>query len=213
MRVCPICEYGGKKVIQNEYCGTKLCLFECPHCKHRYLDGLNYNQAWFDNYYLHHYTTDDEAYSNERLNDLSDFVHGLDKLYVLDIGGQDLQLQRRLIERGLKCEVVGVGEQAGKEQYGVVVLSHTLEHIYTMPAMMKRIKYSLYQGGWLVVEVPVHLVYQLADVYDYQWQHINKFRPKDLEYLFSRNGFTVEVSKRMPDYREYQVWRIAGRYE
>jgi hypothetical protein len=97
------------------------------------------------------------------------------------------------------------------EKYDGVILSHTLEHIYNVPSMMKRIKSALKEDGFLFIEVPIHNGYKDPAEYDYQWQHINKFRPQDLENLLTAWGFEVVISVPLPDYRYYNVHRIVGK--
>lgn len=218
MRNCPICDHNGKRVIMNDYCGTSMvnaevksmCLFECTRCGHRYLDGLHLSQAWFDDYYLHRYQTDDKPYSDARLNSLADCVKSYKPRVILDIGGMDGELQARFSAYD-NCDVAGVGWKS-KARYDAVILSHTLEHIYDVPAMFENIKSHLNPDGLLFVEVPIHMGYKEPKAYDYHWQHINKFRPNDLYDLFVRNGFEIPVWDRLPDYREYQCWRIVGQY-
>lgn len=222
MRNCPVCNNNGKRVMLNDYCGTSVvnaevasvCLFECTTCGHRYIDGLNLSQAWFDEYYLNRYKTDDKLYSDARLASLAECVGLSHANTVLDIGGMDGELQKRIESDGLKVTVAGVGD-VEKKKYDAVILSHTLEHIYDMPAMFDRIHRALKKNGLLFVEIPIHLYdnYQEPTKYDYRWQHIQKFRPRDIEALFVRNGFKIEVSEQLPDYREYNCWRIVGRNE
>lgn len=219
MRNCPTCNNPKNKIIEKEYNYTSkinggeiplLSLFECTACGFHYLDGGKVDQAWFDWYYLNVYKTDDKPYSAARLDSLAECVDKNKCWNVLDIGGVDGELMLKLQEYGIWVDVAGVGTKAADDYYGVI-LSHTLEHIYDVPAMMERVKCSLVRGGLLFIEVPIHLDYSNLK-YDMHWQHVNKFRPADLENLLSFNGFTVEVSQQLPDYREYQVWRIVGRY-
>lgn len=211
MRKCQICNHDGKRVILNDYHDFKgLCLFECTACGHRYVDGLQLSQAWFDNYYLTQYTTDDKPYSDARLASLTKCVTGYAPFTVLDIGGMDGELQSRIQERGVSCYVSGVGN-IDTHVHEAVVISHTLEHIYDIGAMFERVHKTLKQGGHLFIEIPIHLEYQAPKAYDLHWQHINKFRPQDMERLLTQKGLTVMESKQLPDYREYQVWRIVGR--
>ena len=208
MRNCQICNSTGKRVILNHY--GDFCLFECTECGHRYVDGL-VDQAWFDNYYLTQYKTDDKPYSDARLDSLADFINTFTraKNNVLDIGGTDGELKKRI---KCNCETVGAGDKI-RGGYQLVVMSHTLEHIYDIQYMMDRAKANMLKKSLLVVEIPVHLYdnYQDPTKYDYHWQHINKFRPRDIEALFVRHGFKIEVSEQLPDYREYNCWRIVGR--
>lgn len=208
MRYCQICNGTGKRVILNHY--GELCLFECTSCGHWYVDGL-VDQAWFDEYYLTKYKTDDKPYSDERLASLAALIGSYMPKQVLDIGGMDGELKQRL-DGITACDVAGVGD-VSKKKYDGVILSHTLEHIYDIGAMFDRIHGALKKKGHLFVEIPVHLFdnYLPPKEYDYHWQHINKFRVRDIEALFLRHGFTIELSEQLPDYREYSCWRIVGR--
>ena len=211
MRNCQICDGNGKRVILNDYHDFEgLCLFECTGCGHRYVDGLKLSQAWFDDYYLTKYQTDDEPYSNARLLSLAECVTSYAPFNVLDIGGMDGELQSRIQMRGVSCYVSGVGDIT-KGRHGAIVLSHTLEHIYDLDAMFERINGTIAKDGYLFIEVPIHLGYQDPKKYDLHFQHINKFRAGDLERLCTRKGFEIVESKQIEDYREYQVWRIVGR--
>jgi hypothetical protein len=220
MRVCPICNEYEKKEIQRDYTHTSiinngieagLSLYECPTCGFRYLDSENVDQAWFDWYYANVYKTDDKPYSDGRLDSLADFIASHNYINALDIGGMDGELQARLHARGVHCDVSGVGDFTDKV-YNAVILSHTLEHIYDIDAMFTRVIWSLNNGGMLVVEIPIHLDYNNPD-YDKHWQHINKFRPQDIERAFKTSALKIITSEQLPDYREYKVWRIAGIYE
>lgn len=209
MRACQICNSTGKRVIMGEY--ERFALFECTACGHRYVDGL-VDQAYFDNYYLTQYTTDDKPYSDARLESLAALIGSYMPKTVLDIGGMDGELKQRIEPHGVKVDVAGVGDKESKK-YGGVILSHTLEHIYDIAPMFERIDNALKKNGHLFVEIPIHLYdnYQEPMAYDFHWQHINKFRPRDIEALFRQKGFEIVTSEQIEDYREYKVWRIVGR--
>lgn len=202
MRNCQICGHNGKRVILNHYDGLVCCLFECTDCGHWYVDSKDWTQEYFDDYYLNKYRTDDKPYSDARLASLAGFVAARSS-DVLDIGGMDGELQRRLQERNVICDTAGVGDVY--PYHDCVVLSHTLEHVYDVQSFMERINCRL-----LVVEIPIYLGYNDPKGYDYHWQHINKFRPMDVERLLTQKGYTVRISEQIADYREYKVWRIAG---
>lgn len=217
MRSCPSCNSPKRSVIEKEYTHTSiinngveagLSRFECSICGFHYLDG-EVNQKWFDWYYLNVYRTDDDPYSEARLDSLAECVLSYKPRVMLDIGGLDGKLQSRLDSNS--CDVAGVGD-GSKAKYDTVILSHTLEHIYDIPAMMERVKSNLHAGGRLFIEIPIHLDYKDLS-YDRHWQHVNKFRPVDVERILIKNNFDVEINEQLPDYREYNVWRIVGVYE
>jgi hypothetical protein len=203
MRACQICDATGKRVILNNYHEFKgICLFACTSCGHRYVDGLELSQSFFDNYYLNKYITDDKPYSEGRLSSLAAFVASECKS-VLDIGGTDGELRKHLEARGVVCDVAGVG--VDYPYHEGVILSHVLEHVYDLSELFCHITCDK-----IFVEIPIHLEYVEPTKYDLHWQHINKFRPQDIETLLRQKGYTVSISKQIEDYREYKVWRIAG---
>lgn len=205
MRNCQVCGHRGKKVIHNDYDSVTCCLFECTSCGHWYVDALDWSQDVLDKYYKTEYRTDDADKSDVRLNMLAEFIAGIAD-DVLDIGGMDGELQRRIKERGVKSvSVAGVGDVIRPAE--CVVLSHTLEHIYNIGALFDRI-----QCQTLVIEGPVHYGYAPPLEYDYHWQHINKFRPNDLERIIAQKGFLMTTWQELDNYREYRVGRLAAAY-
>ena len=217
MRNCQICGSSSRQPVELLYQRSPYILFACGICGHRYADSVFLSQRVLDDYYLNVYQTDDKPYSNDRLNSLAECVKSY-SMRVLDIGGTDGELQARLGEIGVICDVSGVGGGMEWRRYDGVILSHTLEHIYDIHAMMERIKYSLFNDGYLFVEVPIHpsLYLPPAD-YDYGWQHINKFRTTDLLALFQRYGFQIIESIALPDYVNelqhalYHCWRLVAK--
>jgi Methyltransferase domain len=213
MRNCQICNNGWKNVIMHDYDGQNLSLYECTECGHRYVDGL-VDQKWFDEFYLTRYTTNDKELSGARLDSLAALVASYAPKVVLDIGGMDGELIAKLKSKKVRAHPVGVGDKTNDKYYDGIILSHTLEHIYDIAAMFDRIHSTIKPNGLLFIEIPIHLYdnYAPAQDYDYHWQHVNKFRPRDIEALVLKHGFTLEVSEQIEDYWEYKVWRIVGRY-
>jgi len=188
-----------------------MCLFECPDCGHRYIDAKGLDQAWFDQYYLTQYQANVARNSDDRWNALASFVAELvPGGTALDIGGLDGHLGKHVRNYGLTYEAMGVKGMPA-HHYDVVILSHTLEHIYDITPTMGRVKAAMTPLSYLVIEVPIHRVYRDATQYDYHFQHVNKFRPVDLRHLLERFGFEVVESYNLPDYSEYKCWRVVGR--
>lgn len=206
MRSCQICGESDHKLIFSVYDGQDMNLYECDACGHHYVDSAKLSQAWFDNFYLHNYHADDIDYSGDRYLNLADYV-GQHAKEVLDVGGTSGNLKEFF--KDFPYRAVGPADEITKSE--CIVLSHTLEHVYDVDTLMKRIVKALPRDGLLVIEVPVHIVYVSPKKYDYHWQHINKFRPLDLMELLMAHGFSIVEFCKLPNYREYQCWRIAGR--
>lgn len=210
LRNCQVCGNENSGIIYPDYNNgimargpvTRMDLHECARCGHRFLDGPGLSQEWFDNYYLTEYRTDDKPYSQERLDTLAGVIRSYRAESILDIGGTDGELISRTggIAAGISDWPSGPFE--------LIVLSHTLEHIYSIDSLFSRIRDVIIPGGTLVIEGPIHPVYYPPASYDYHWQHINKFRTSDIIRVVERNGFDVLAAVRLANYREYFAQRI-----
>jgi SAM-dependent methyltransferase len=216
MRPCPICNQSERRDIFPGYDLGSVSLYECGACGFRFVDGEWMTAAAMDEYYRTAYRTDDLPFSAARLDALADYVaaaggRSIQIGRVLDIGGTDGELVRRLLDRYIEAEAAGVGDNPGVK-FVAVVLSHTLEHIYDLGAMFRRIRDHLRPGGLLVIEGPYHPeTYFPPQDYDFHWQHVNKFRVGDLRKLADQHGLAFEVAQELPDYREYKVLRCVWR--
>lgn len=202
MRNCPVCGSDERQMIDPDY-SYDFDLFSCE-CGMYYLDAVWMTQAWLDNYYLTEYMTDDKPYSDDRLASLAKYIQSFEPRNVLDIGGMDGELQSRLNDLDVLCDITGV-KNDNQKKYDIVVLSHTLEHIYDVPSMFSRILGNL--GNRLIIEVPIWYDYQNLG-YDLHWQHINKFTKHHLEELLLNYGFQISASESILDYREYHCHRV-----
>jgi hypothetical protein len=97
-------------------------------------------------------------------------------------------------------------------EYGIFVLSHTLEHVYDTHAMFENIRKHIQDGGFVVVEVPIwEPAFPLT--YDCHFQHVNKFTPLHLEDLFKNYEFEIKHSYPIASYREYLCHRLIASYK
>jgi len=177
-----------------------------------YLDSEVHTEESMNEFYKNIYQTADLPFSDARLNSLADCVadFGLGSS-VMDIGGMDKILKGKLMERGLlNVNTSGPGDGFENPPYRVFILSHTLEHVYNTHGMLEKIKANIFEGGLVVVEVPIW-----SDdsplTYDYHFEHINKFTPKHLENLFIQHGFTIHESYSLPRYIEYNCHRLVAK--
>lgn len=208
MRPCPVCENPAREVVITPYCDTKeprLTLYACTLCGMRYVDG-KVDQEWFDNYYLTRYVTDDKPFSERRLDSLARYIASFNPRNVLDIGGMDGELQCKLNDLDVLCDITGV-KNDNEKKYDFVILSHTLEHIYDVPRMFERILGNL--GNRLIIEVPVWWDYNDKG-YDEHWQHINKFTAHKLADMLIYQGFHISALTPLSDYREYHCERAVA---
>lgn len=211
MRSCPICNSPHRNVLMDEYDHTNWELYQCSLCSMKYLDLEHVTQESMNEFYQHHYKTDDAPYSEERLESLAARVARISMTVpIMDIGGKDRVLAGKLKEHG--CEDVSTSDAGDvlNRKYGIFILSHTLEHIYDTHAMLENIKANIQNGGYVVVEVPIwDQAFPLT--YDLHFQHCNKFTPAHLEDLFINHGFEIVHSTSLPSYREYLCHRLIAR--
>lgn len=206
MRSCPICESSRRETILKKYNSTVWELYRCK-CGMLYCDSPDATEEGMNNFYINNYQSSDGAPAIPRLESLAAFVQENCTHPIMDIGGLDNELACRVPQ----MEVSGAGDVFTK-QYATFVLSHTLEHVYNVPGMMGRIKEWILPRGLVVVEVPIWKKDDDHLAYDYHHLHVNKFTPNKLEELFTRHGFSIELSGFLLRYIEYDCWRLLARY-
>jgi hypothetical protein len=216
MRSCPVCDNPSRAVIMDKYFVSPFpyptySMYQCLDCGMKYLDAELLTKELLDNYYLHDYITDDDEYSKGRLESLALEVSKQPHEWnVCDIGGMDGKLRERLLHHGM-IFVRASGVNDTLPHSNIFIMSHTLEHVYDVQGMMEDVSHKIQKYGMLFIEIPIWLDDAPLD-YDHHFQHINKFRPKDIELLLQTHDFKIEHSFRLPDYREYHAWRIIGRH-
>jgi SAM-dependent methyltransferase len=171
-----------------------------------YLDSMESTEAGINLYYKTVYKSDDPpAFLYPRLDALTQYLIENCNPPLLDIGGMDGRLADRIAE----MDTSGAGDQI-TGTYQTVILSHTLEHVYNTHGMLEAIKEHLAPGGRVVVEVPIWSDADNWKVYDYHFEHVQKFTPVKLEELFVRHGFRIELSTPLPRYIEYNCYRLVA---
>jgi len=205
MRPCPICESPKRDLLATRYDSKEWELFRCK-CGMLYLDAMAATEQTVNNYYLANYQSNDGEPAIARLDSLAMFIREICLPPMMDIGGTDGELAKRV-----PMDVSGAGDVFTK-QCATFILSHTLEHVYNVPGMMQKIKEHILPGGLVVVEVPIWKGNEDPAKYDHHFQHVQKFTSDKLEELFRKHGFTVELSGALPFYIEYNCWRLAARY-
>lgn len=206
MRKCPVCNSAHRRLIMEHYNSENWTAYLCT-CGMVYLDSDTVSEERLNEYYRKVYTSDDGPVADIRLGHLARFVAETCQSPVLDIGGTDMKLAGLL--SGMIVDVSGAGDKPSKK-YQTIVLSHTLEHVYNMRRMIETIIAHLNPGGKVVVEVPIWGNQKELTAYDYHLQHCNKFTPEKLRELFENAGFEVTLSEPLPDYIEYQCWRLVA---
>lgn len=204
MRSCPACGDNGEQI--GDYEGG-FFVFECLACGMRYLDAPGVSQATFDTYYSQGNTSPDLMGDDSlaRLKDLAEHVATYPNCgRILDIGGEYSAL--RFFLRG--CVAMGPGRAINGE-YDLVILSHTLEHVYDVDALIADAFEHTRQGGRILIEIPLWKDYEDM-AYDFHWQHVNKFRPGDVERLLERVGYADVVGTNLPPFMEYECYRVEG---
>jgi len=82
----------------------------------------------------------------------------------------------------------------GGQSFGGIVLSHVLEHVRDVPAVLASVRRLVAADGWLYVEVPDAARYGeclIAPYQDFNLEHINHFSPGSLRSLLAAHGWLV----------------------
>lgn len=201
MRDCPSCNYAHRQDLgayEDIY-----HVYACLACGMRYLDGPEASQARLDAYYGSGDTSPDlqGQDSLDRLMSLANRALGAGR--VLDVGGTYSPL-RKIIA----CDTKGPAD-AIEGIYDLVILSHTLEHVYDVNALMDEIVAHSRTGTRILIEIPFWTDYEMPN-YDHFWQHVNKFRAGDVERLLHRFGYAVRTAIRLPDFQGFKCYRVEG---
>jgi SAM-dependent methyltransferase len=73
----------------------------------------------------------------------------------------------------------------------IVVMSHSLEHIYDLNTMILKLKKTLKKGGYLYIEVPDGLRVDTSISYPLGFYHLHNFSEYTLYFLLEKHGFCV----------------------
>ncbi len=100
--------------------------------------------------------------------------------------------------------------------FDVVTLWHTLEHVHQLHDYLSHIKRVLKPGGYVVIAVPN---YQSPDGQNYgaDWaaydvpRHLYHFSPKSMEMLLGKHGYTLEHKLNM-DFDAFYVSMLSEKY-
>jgi hypothetical protein len=214
MRTCPVCRSNQRVLLIENYDKPPWNLYRCSTCNFRYLDSDSETESTMNDYYKYKYKTDDGERAESRLNFLADHVvqYPLSSV-IMDIGGMDGVLAAKLKERGFtRVDVCGAGDRF-HSLYDIFILSHTLEHVYNISSMMHKIMHHIWDDGRIIIEGPIwDGKLDEIGVYDYHWQHINKFTSLSLIRLFRGYGFEPESSLHIAPYREYFCHRLTMKW-
>ena len=122
-----------------------------------------------------------------------------------------IDIDKRAVDIGKKqfnCDLKETSlEKANfkKEEFDVIVLVHTLEHIYDLSKLLKEIKEIIKKDGILIIQVPninglPVIIQKLRGKpwYGYDFaHHLWHFQPKTLKNLLSKNNFQlVDINSR-----------------
>src|SRR5215212_4969314 len=145
MRNCPVCASNKRFLIMEQKftipdqwkIPNNLSLYSCSNCSTAYLDADKASQNLYDDYYRSgqfNFVAQNDLESKERLEALGLQIQTLcsRNARILDIGGEDGQLQNILINHGFtRVEFCGPNMDV-QGYFDLLVMSHLVEHIYDM---------------------------------------------------------------------------------
>lgn len=128
----------------------------------------------------------------------------------IDLDKKRVEVGRKKFNIDLRCTDL-VGAKFENNEFDVVVLSHTLEHIFEPEKLLQEIRRVLNEMGILVIEVPniEGLPVKIQKIRRQNWygydprQHLWHFTPKTIHNLLEKHGFRIlELKTSKPLYYE-----------
>jgi hypothetical protein len=112
---------------------------------------------------------------------------------IVDFGGGDGYIERRLREMGYNdVHTVNVGDKI-PHGVGLLVMAEVLEHIYEVRGTVTYLMGHLKKNGKILIELPdarrMVRTIDSAPLLDYQQKHVNHFTPEIVNLLFSSFGY------------------------
>jgi SAM-dependent methyltransferase len=206
---CPICDYPHRAMKwQLDFLvpdGWTLpghnTVCQCNDCGFVYYDN-EATQPDYDRYYSERYGFNgslDNRVGIERLNELALLAASSvsDKgACIIDFGGGDGHVERRLVEMGyINADTANVGyEFVG--QIDLLIMANVLEHIYDLKPTLQGLIDRLKPGGKILIEIPEArgMLQAPMPMLDYHNKHPNHFTAWACDDLFSRFGLRPEWS-------------------
>lgn len=203
MRACPICESIGRKLVWHQTFlvpekwtqPAYLDWFVCRNCGMTYGDNPDITQRDYDKYYNERYGFGvEDAEARQRQQNRAQMISTSfqDKsVLVVDFGGVGI-LSGYLKDYGFSNVVdIGAGEKLPSD-IDCLVAEHVLEHIYSLPEVMREISSHMKIGAVLIVDGPESA--GIAErskmpMLDWHQKHINHFTYFDYMNLMRTHGF------------------------
>ena len=207
MRNCPVCRSGVRssvwsmsyKVPDNWPVPEKIDWYTCDDCGMLYGDG-DFDQEMLDAYYASFYgyglgSADNIARLEEVADEIASIYHKDSLIVDFGGGGEDGKASvvvDRLFSLGFTNAVsVGVTDEM-PNNCDVILASHVLEHIYTLPDTMEMLCDHLKSSGTLIVDGPdADNVNMNWPILDFSSKHVNHFTLKHYLDLGYRYGFEM----------------------
>lgn len=203
MRPCPVCESKKRtKKWTQSFLVPKdwtqpayLDWYVCKACGMIYADNPDICQKDYDRYYKERYgfgVEDEEARLRQQVHAQWCNANVKNKdLFIVDFGGAGV-LTHYLAEYGFTNTLnVGAGDEL-PHNVDVLFAEHVLEHIYDLPAAMRKINAAMSDGGLLVVDGPEAAgiaEHKKTPMLDFHQKHVNHFTFYDYLHLMKLHGF------------------------
>jgi len=109
-------------------------------------------------------------------------------------------------------------ELKGKEKFGLIILSHVLEHIRDLNKAMEAALELLDESGYIYIEAPNAKEYEshfIVPFYYFDSEHINHFDKESLKNLFAVHGIQsiscVEKNIQVSETQDYPAVSVIGK--
>ncbi len=190
----------------------------CQKCGHVYSKKTtNYNpySSNMEKFYNRQYPDLDNVnqYQQRQTKEILELFKDKETFHYIEVGCSDGLLFRNILhhfQKPIKADLFELSQSANyledtntnihnvdittsniSLQADIVVMSHSLEHIYNLDAMLSKIQKVLKKNGYLYIEVPDGLRVDTSISYPLGFYHLHNFTEYTLYLLLKKHGFAI----------------------
>lgn len=135
--------------------------------------------------------------------------HGASYVTGVDPSAMNSRIAKEVF--GVDSTQTSIEDFESDETFGLVVLTHILEHLYDPLSVMKKCASLQTDGGWLLIEVPLLEQENLFPLGYLTFEHLNYFTEPLLKEMLERAGYEIHLVNKIYRDNRYPVVTVIGR--